>query len=311
MALESMFFPRFVTYDAFEGLGNRLRSHLWAHAYALHTHRRLVVDWPRRHACWATFGELFDDAGLIELQRWPEPVQRAARAVCHRWGVRCNTPFPDGVSTVYEFDRVTSPLLRFGEAFRPHGLDGGGAALGEYGDIVRSKLNPREPIRLRIAEVRSRFEPFTIGVHIRRGDFVIDRRETMIPLENYAQLCRAVVVERPDALFFFTTDNPPLIGDMSADFRSLSVNRAAYRSVMGCTSEGVSYDYGDRCRLEGIQDAVVDLWTLANAKCIIGSPGSSFTELAGFLGKVPILYPNDTITAADVLKAATSSVAVR
>lgn len=50
---------RYVTYSVGEGLCNRLRIHLIAHAYALHAKATFVLDWPTVQAFGARYEDLF------------------------------------------------------------------------------------------------------------------------------------------------------------------------------------------------------------------------------------------------------------
>ncbi len=118
---------------------------------------------------------------------------------------------------------------------------------------------PRKHLREQIDDIAGRFIR-TAGVHIRRTDNV--SAITLSKTEYYLN----IMEQMRDTFdnFFVATDDPHEEELLRDRFTVIAYDK---RSL-------------DRSTVEGMEDAVIDLYCLASTKYIIGSHASSFTEVA-------------------------------
>jgi hypothetical protein len=141
---------------------------------------------------------------------------------------------------------------------------------------------PVEPIRRVVDELAAEFNDRTVGVHARRGDAVASPRMG----HHFRQSSDAAFFTRmdrflrddPGTTFFLATDS----ADTEAQFRErygpvLRTNRAK-RFVPSVPKQPK----------ENQRDAVIDLFTLARTRHILGTCYSSFSRAAADLGDVPL-----------------------
>lgn len=131
---------------------------------------------------------------------------------------------------------------------------------------------------LPIAELQRRIDSLVlasespiIGIHVRRTDHSTAIR--LSPLEGFFYAADAALEQHYGAQLFLCTDDASV--------------RSAFRHRYG-TRVLVSNAQLSRSSTEAIQDAVVDLFSLARCTRIIGSYHSSFSELAAMIGDRPL-----------------------
>ena len=132
---------------------------------------------------------------------------------------------------------------------------------------------PKAALRARVGEAADALGPDRVGVHVRRSDNV--RSWARSPLSAFLAAMRAELARRPSTRFFLATDSEDV--------------RTALRALFGpdrvrCAGRGAV----DRDTVDGLEDAVVDLWGLANTDLVLGSYWSSFSEAAARIGGVPL-----------------------
>ena len=110
-----------------------------------------------------------------------------------------------------------------------------------------------------------------IGVHIRRTDNMVSRKKSPT-----AAFIDAMNKYPEDTVFFVATDD---INEWETLLRAFSAERLVRAAS----------DYS-RNTLEGIRAAFVDFLCLASCKEILGSTGSSFSEVAGMYSGVPVHF---------------------
>ena len=138
--------------------------------------------------------------------------------------------------------------------------------------------NPRPFEQFRpIAALRSRISalarPGSVGVHIRR----VDNKNAISgsPTERFVDMMNEEISQDPGVEFFLATDSI----DEERTLRKLFPTRVR-------TQEGKALD---RRTPQAARDALVDLFTLASCRKIIGSHFSSFTDVAAALRGVPLV----------------------
>jgi hypothetical protein len=280
-----------VTYDAVEGLGNRLRIHLVAHAYALHTSRKLLLDWKIVKAFGVRFSDLFELNGFQELDGslWQSALVRLYQK--HSFKRLNGLGHLSEDQTVEDLPHYRARLVQFGEAFWPTGCDNGGAVLGRYSDRVFQSLTPRRRILEKIGFYHSQFSPVMVGIHVRRGDFWISFPEKIVPVERYAQLARVILRIIPAARFFVATDDPHEAKPLLEEFPCV-IQKKEPREVDSDPME--VFKYPNKCNRDtkaGAVEALVDLLLLSRTQLILGAPHSTFSVLASLMGKTKLLYP--------------------
>ena len=140
-----------------------------------------------------------------------------------------------------------------------------------------SWLKPSSQLASQIIELKKRFAPNTVGVHLRgtdlrRGTERIDKKYP--PVEKIIARMHAEVELNPDVKFFFASDGEKREEEIVTLFEERLIRppkRAPRKTV------------------EGQQDAVVDLFGLAATSRIIGTKRSSFATLAALMGNKPLL----------------------
>jgi len=130
---------------------------------------------------------------------------------------------------------------------------------------------PIDTLQKRIDGIAAKFGSSCVGVHIRRTDNKpsIGKSSTDAFLSSMRQELEA----DPDTLFYLATDDMEEEARLREVFpsRILSNQKRCLR----------------RDSAEGIQDALLDLYCLANTRKIIGSYFSSFTDIAADIHKIP------------------------
>lgn len=284
--------PGFVSYVACEGLGNRIRTHLVAHAYALHTGRRLAVDWAVVQAFGARFSDLFQLNDVIEMGRWSLTARMAgiSRRVSR---VRFNNRCLHAGQTIADLPRSSALVVEFGEAFTPHGVEDQGAVLGPYRDAVTAALVPRPQALAKITALRERFAPITVGLHVRRGDYHVNRPEGIVPFEWFSRAATRIRKVVPDVRFYVASDDHeavrPLLDEFDCIIQAKPPRQASRQpwAVFGYDEKS------DRDTVAGAMHALVDCWALSQTHIIWGYDKSSFSQLSAFLGKNRLLSPTE------------------
>jgi hypothetical protein len=121
--------------------------------------------------------------------------------------------------------------------------------------------------------VTKHFTEDMVSVHIRRTDQVVSIAHSKT--ENFIELMNREIEANPEVKFFLATDDKEEEALLRKTFpgRIVSNENRTLR----------------RDSLDGMYDALLDLYCLAACKKIIGSYFSSFTDTAASLGGIPKL----------------------
>jgi hypothetical protein len=149
-----------------------------------------------------------------------------------------------------------------------------GFSLASFDRFYRSArphdaLRPIEPIRTLVAQAVARFDN-TIGVHIRRGDNAWSRDGS--PTGLFIKRMNTAVADDEGTTFFLATDDPSVEAELQAAFPGRIIIHPK-RSL-------------DRRTATAIQDAAVDLYSLAATRRILGSHISTFSIVAAEIGGI-------------------------
>lgn len=130
---------------------------------------------------------------------------------------------------------------------------------------------PTRALQERIDQMTSRFGPSCVGVHIRRTDNqpAIGKSST----DAFLSSMRRELLQDPDTMFYLATDDKEEEEVLRREFPDRILSNQ------------------DRClsrdSVEGMHDALLDLYCLAGTRKIIGSYFSSFTDIAADMRKIP------------------------
>jgi hypothetical protein len=260
------------------GLANRLRVLASGLALAEASGRTFRMLWARTPTCAAAFRELFaGEWPVTDLDR-PERGWRASHLPLHlpsRSAVSVSDPRPE------IFLGANGWLVDVREPSTQPELSARCAQL-------LARLDPLASLSARMAEFRRQhFRPTMIGVHLRRGDFLRHRPDTVGNTEAALAAVERFLVTAPDAGILLCTD------DGAADPRTREASREGVREIMrarfGDRVVFTSPRSLDRGTPEGVQDALVDLWLLRSTQMVVGTRASSYSALAAFGRGVPLV----------------------
>ena len=129
---------------------------------------------------------------------------------------------------------------------------------------------PRPHLQKRVDEIADRFGEYTVGVHIRLEDFVGEWIEEASPVELFIQRMTVELERNAKVKFFLATD--------SGRAKELVTEHFKDRVI---TQEGSLI----RTEHSGMENAVVDMYTLARTDKILGPYLSTFSRCAALIGK--------------------------
>lgn len=256
------------------GLCNRLRAML--SAVSLIERQcpdvRLRVGWDANAECAARFDQLFEPYPAacltVGLRRWMDrPISRR------------NLHWPAFVrSLVYTRQYANRPpsaddlCRRFAEHSDATVYVSTGYAFCDYpADCIR-RLRPLPHLQERIDSLSAAFvHGHTVGIHIRRTDHATAIAES--PDARFVDAISDAIAHDDDARFYLATDD----ADLKHRLTALFPDRITTQDCRGT-----------RADLCGMEEAVVDLWTLARCSRLIGSYWSSYTDTAAEIGGVPL-----------------------
>ena len=117
----------------------------------------------------------------------------------------------------------------------------------------------------------SRFSAHTFGFHIRRTDHVVAIQAS--PTQLFIDKAKALIDEYADCTIFLATDSQ----EVKKEFRDLFGSRV------------ITPDSGAvRGNVDGIRNALVEMYTLARTKKIYGSLRSTFSQVASIIGGIEL-----------------------
>ena len=250
---------RIVVVAPLSGLGNRMRVVCGAWAWAETARVPVQIAWQATRDCRARFDELFEplpppwatvnDGGALYTPATKRNLLlpgllRLSLGFRER---RCFRPADDG-----HFARLAASARRLyvDSCHCLHPYPAG---------LMQRLFTPLPHLQQRIL----RFKGPSLGVHIRRTD----NAQAILhsPTQAFRQAIDRYIEQGQAHTIYLATD----------DQQVKTLLRAAYGQRLVCQSAPAQ-----RATLRGMEDAVVDLWTLAHCTRILGSHYSSFSETA-------------------------------
>ena len=136
-------------------------------------------------------------------------------------------------------------------------------------------FQPIDSLQQEIAKRCADFNEHTIGIHIRRTDNIASI--TQSPTELFIKQMEEIVEHQPDTTFYLATDSEE--------------EKQTLRQAFG-ERISMSGHAAERNSLQGMQDALVELYTLSRTSRIIGSMQSSYSETAAQIGRIQCEFIN-------------------
>lgn len=138
---------------------------------------------------------------------------------------------------------------------------------------IQGMFIPQDDIQRRIDEVVAGFSERTIGVHIRRTDNTVSIQSS--PIENFTTMMDAEIKKNVNTKFYVASDDDEVKESLKSKYPDRII------TLMDDT---------DRNSLEGMKFAVLDLFSLSKTNKIIGSVGSSYSQIAAEIGGIEVEY---------------------
>ena len=274
---------RFVL-EAIGGLGNRMRALDSAIGFCKKYDKELYLVWPLFKGLNCSFDNLFEKPDIVQSLSSPSEystfkiirnLKVARRKIARNFyfftydKVINKKQVYALIEQEYDFHNLASF-----ETIRLQSDQKFFQAETPYKDF-----KPVPKLAKKIANLRKELSTSNaIGIHIRRTDHVWAIKHS--PTKKFIKLMGEEVDRDPTTKFFLATDSPEeerilseKFGDKIVTYRKSSLNRES---------------------LEGIQEALVDMYMLASTKKIIGSFDSSFSEVAAELGQIPLIVIGNT-----------------
>lgn len=249
------------------GLCNRLRVLLSAAALQPSLSTPIRVAWADNAECAARFDQLFEPLHLPPLTVTPRSWKEAP-------ALRSNAYLPY-LYRLFFFDAQRKnylpayhlPLPFLSQRYPRIYLSTCYAFASYAPDLLRQHIRPLPHLQERIDALVAQFVRPTIGVHIRRTDNV----ESIA--HSPTSLFLAAMEQHPTASFYLSTDDLSLKATLQKRYgdRLITQHTTARRDT-----------------LEGIEEAVIDLFVLSRTDRLLGSYWSSFTDTAAELGGMPV-----------------------
>lgn len=145
----------------------------------------------------------------------------------------------------------------------------------EFGEIDNNMYSqifkPSDELQQRVRTALSALGDNPIGIHIRRTDNRVSIEKS--PVALFVDVMDALLSENPSQRFYLATDDEPT--------KELMRDRYG-ASVMSSASKA------ERGTVEGIKDAVAEMFTLAGCTRIYGTADSSFSVIASRIGDIQL-----------------------
>ena len=268
-----------ITFVPVGGLANRMRAMASAITLAQQTDSKLKVKWFPTWDLYAPFDSLFEPINeervtLRKASAWDKfTLDRPRRKNLYFPYLFQYITFEEGkyersfyslVQQKFDFKEwITSKrkvYMASYHAFYPYEQ----SLIGEI-------FTPIQFIKERIDDRCTQFVNNTIGVHIRRTDNIASIQQS--PLELFFEKVDEELDKDNHTMIYLATDSEEVKLQMG--------KRYGNRIISSSTP-------ADRNSVAGIQDGLIDMYTLARTRKIYGSFQSSFSEMASQIGGIPL-----------------------
>ena len=254
------------------GLGNRLRALASAVWLTRATGTQLQTIWFQDWALHAPFHTLFEDNSQLCLREasWRDLLvydrPRKRNLFVPKW-------FQNRLFSQRIEEYEVTPLKKRGFDFVQwvKGKRSYMSCYQDFGEVPNALyaelFHPIAALEQRIEENLQKVGPHPIGIHIRRTDN--QASIALSPIQLFIDRAEEILKEHPDQRFYLATDDEP--------------TKLAFKQRFGEHIITAS-NKAERGNTAGIQDAVVEMFTLARMEEIYGTADSSFSVIASRIG---------------------------
>jgi hypothetical protein len=262
------------------GLANRLRIMAVSIKLARESGKKLVIYWDKNEGLMAEFKNLFEEIKEVSVQRiplkykiWIKMSPYSSKLLgLDDWYLRLfnfDFIFLDRMAELVwhnklnlqkEVDRAKKVLICSGQEINHFNLK-------DYALFV-----PKLDLQTIIDAISKKFTTDTIGVHIRATDHEISKKYSPLPV--FIKKMEDEIICNSEVRFFLATDEEKYQDHLLKKFGHDRI--IFHKKVFG------------RSVTKGVKDAVVDLFCLSRTSKILGSYFSSFSQIAGRLGNIPV-----------------------
>lgn len=268
-----------IYFEVHAGLCNRLRGMASAYAFAKDTNQKLTVIWESDVNCNCKFDTLFNLSAdipvkVINLDCMGNGIMKKAEHQINK----CRKLYMKFKSdTVIELREI--PNASELKELKENSINGKNLYLKSCHDwykcdnpfdIFKLQSNVKKRVDGLIQECR-KTEHKCVGVHIRRTD-----HQDCIANSPTSAFIKAMEEEPDDTVFYIASDDELERKNLEKKFGK---ERIKYNNMADLS----------RGTIQGMEDAVVDLYVLAGMDKILGSEGSSFTDMAAMINGTPIV----------------------
>lgn len=271
-----------IVLEAGAGLGNRMYSIASAYHLAQSAKQKLLILWKVDNTLGSQADSIFrlpEDIEIIYITEFSSkrtPWKRLKSA-------RLKNSYKTAASTVLTSLSI-SMLMRHAEGYaylkalaeRPELLyiESYVSFLPEADDqsLYFQIFTPSEQVMRKACPILEQFKPDTIGLHIRRTDHTDAIQHS--PLSAFTNQIELCLVEHPSATFFVATDDPETEQQLLTTYPQAVIVNSTKQFTRKST--------------DGIIDAYVDIFCLSRCAKIIGSYGSTFSQVASKLTNTPL-----------------------
>lgn len=260
------------------GLANRIRITALAMRLAKETGKELIIYWYKNHELQAEFKDIFIDFASIRVEKLPSEykiwmkLRRFSSKLfgLEKWYLNLfnfDFVFLDDMAEDVWKNRLNLPekVAESKNVFICSCQE-----INHFNLIDYQLFKPIPTIQNKIDTVSKTFTSNTIGVHIRSTDNVVSLKNS--PFHLFREKIHEEILRNPAVNFFLATDNE--------DYQTQLVEQFGADKILFCKKEF------SREKVQGIRDAVVDLFCLSKTSKIYGSYFSSFSEVAGRIGHI-------------------------
>ena len=262
------------------GLGNRLRIMATAMKLAREGNKKLRVYWNTNSELNAPFDKLFEYPFHFSVK--PVPIQYKVWIEMRRFSSKL-FGFEDWYLSLFKFDfvfldKMVTDVLQNRLNLQKEINKAKRAFICSYEEVNYCDLSdyqlfkPVESIQKKIDNLALQFNASTIGIHIRSTDHITSIKNS--PFILFENKIHEELRSNPEANFFLATDNE--------EYQNRLVQKFGNDKILFHTK------VFRRDVTEGITDAVVDMFCLSKTSKIYGSYYSSFSYVAGRIGRVPV-----------------------
>ncbi len=254
------------------GLCNRINAITSAICYK---EKRENIDlqlyWEKTPECYADFSDLFNPLEDYKIERINKFYLLPRRKrnlylsdILKKFifdGIYYNAPYGR-----MNFDSVVrnkkNIYVSAANAFTPFEIT---SSLGKY-------FVPIDQLQERINQIVALFDDNTIGIHIRRTDNIDAIKNN--PLNKFTALMDKEISQNKDVLFYLATDSQEVKDYLKKQYGERIISMPILLT---------------RNALQGMQDAVVDLYCLGSTKKIIGCTNSTYSITASHLFNIDLI----------------------